>query len=165
MGLGNLAEVREQKAVYNQQEIRPGLTIDRVASQVVQAQEQVLRSRERVGIAQSSLYDQAGRPEGIVFRNIRLNFIRIRGGEGRPLEAVDAVRSLSDVLDAYGNDITDYERARFRLLIALGLPAQAVLDPRCMPQPPPLLPPAVAPVPVPAKEGPPSPQPRPERLP
>ena len=42
---------------------------------------------------------------------------------------IDSVRRLSDVLESYGQAVTEYERARFRLLIALGLPPEAILDP------------------------------------
>jgi outer membrane protein TolC len=136
LGFGNLAEVREQRALHEQSVLRLELTADRVASQVVQAQEQVLRSRERVWRTRASLYDESGQPAGVVFRSVRLNFLRIRGGEGRPLEVLDSIRSLNDVLEAYGGDLTDYERSRFRLLVALGLPARALLDPQCMPLPP-----------------------------
>jgi len=40
---------------------------------------------------------------------------------------LDSIRGLNDVLEAYGQAVTDYERARFRLLIALGLPPQDIL--------------------------------------
>jgi len=39
---------------------------------------------------------------------------------------LDAIRGLNDTLESYGQALTDYERARFRLLIALGLPPQEI---------------------------------------
>jgi outer membrane protein TolC len=128
LGLGNRAEVREQEAVRQQAMLRDLQVQDRVVAQVVQTREQALDWRRRLDITRSALFDAAGRPTGPVFRSLRLNFERIRGAEGRPLEVLDSIRGLSDLLEAYGQAATDYERARFRLLITLGLPAQAILD-------------------------------------
>jgi outer membrane protein TolC len=136
MGLGNKAEIREQKILHEQTVLRRLQVSDAVVAQVVQAQEQVRRGRERVAIGRYALFDQAGAPTGPVYRSLRLNFLRIKKGEGRPLEVLDSIRGLSDMLDAYGNDLTDYERARFRLLVALGMPPHALLDPNLMPSPP-----------------------------
>jgi hypothetical protein len=59
-----------------------------------------------------------------------LNFERIRGAAGRPLEVLDSIRGLADTLEAYGVDVTNYERARFRLLYALGVPPHSLFDPK-----------------------------------
>ncbi len=71
-----------------------------------------------------------------MYQSITLTFERIRGAEGRVLELLDSIRTLSDVLDAYGVAVTEYERSRFRLLIALGLPPQGFVHPETMPLPP-----------------------------
>lgn len=129
MGIGNRAEIREQKALQQQAQLRLLQAHDLVATQVVQAQELVKGWWERVLITRSSLFDEKGDPEGPVFHSIRLNFERIRGAEGRPLEVIDSIRGLNDQLESFGQDLTDYERSRFRLLIALGLPSQALCNP------------------------------------
>jgi outer membrane protein TolC len=128
LGLGNRAEVREQEAVRRQAVLRGLQAQDRVVAQVVQTREQALDWRRRLDITRSALFDGEGRPAGPVFRSLRLNFERIRAAEGRPLEVLDSIRGLNDLLEAYGQATTDYERARFRLLIVLGLPAQTILD-------------------------------------
>jgi outer membrane protein TolC len=134
LGLGNLAQVREQTALHRQAVLNKLRLADVVVTQVVQAHEQVQRTGERVRITRDALYDPSGSPTGIAFRSLRLNFTRIKGGEGRPLEALDSVRGLNDSIEAYVQAVTDFERARFRLLVALGMPAQALLDPQhCMP--------------------------------
>ncbi|HXG08909.1 MAG TPA: TolC family protein [Gemmataceae bacterium] len=122
LGLGNQAEVREQKALYEQALLRQMQAYDRVVTQVVQANEQVERGEQRYAITRAALFNERGEPTGPVFQSLRLNFERVRGGEGRPLEVQDSIRGLNDLLDAYGQATTDFERARFRLLIALGLP-------------------------------------------
>lgn len=128
MGFGNRAEVREQGALRNQAELRRLQVYDLVTTQVVQAQELLFGWRRRVDITRAALFDEKGAPNGPVFRSLRLNFDRIKAGEGRPLEVLDSIRGLSDALEAYGQALTDYERARFRLLVVLGLPPQVLID-------------------------------------
>jgi hypothetical protein len=135
LGLGNLAEKREQEAVHRQAMLRQIQVQERIVTQVVQSQEAVQTLRERINITRAALFDAAGAPNGPVFRSLLLNFERIQGGEGRPLEALDSIRGLSDTLEAYGQAITDYEGARFRLLVALGLPPEGFIDPSKMPVP------------------------------
>jgi hypothetical protein len=102
---------------------------------VVQALELVQGWRERLKITRSALFDREGKPVGPVFRSLRLNFDRIQAGEGRPLEALDSIRGLSDTVEAYAQAVTEYERAQFRLLIALGLPPNELIDPKGMTTP------------------------------
>jgi outer membrane protein TolC len=135
LGFGNVAEKREQEALHRQALLRQLQVQDRVVTGVVQAQEQVQGGRERLNITRAALFEADGAPGGPVFRSLRLNFERIQGGEGRPLEALDSIRGLSDTLEAYGQAVTDYERGRFRLLIALGLPVAGIIDPSKMPVP------------------------------
>lgn len=129
MGLGNVAEVRQQQAAYRQQELRRLQAVYQVMTQVVQAQELVQGWRQRLEISRAALFNPAGEPAGPVYLSLRYNFERIRGAEGRPLEVLDSVRGLNDLLEAYASSLTDYERARFRLLVALGIPAQSLIDP------------------------------------
>jgi outer membrane protein TolC len=136
MGLGNMANIRQQQAIQQREQFRLVQLRDFVVADVVQAQEQIRRSRERLAISQGSLFDAKGAPAGVVYEAIRLNFLRLSKQEARPLELLDAIRSLNDLLDAYTQDMTDYERARFRLLVALGIPQQALMDPTLMPVPP-----------------------------
>ncbi|MGE3807742.1 MAG: TolC family protein [Gemmataceae bacterium] len=152
MGFGNVAEIREQRALRNQAQYRLLDTQYRVMAQVVQAQEQVIRNRERVDITRSALFGEDGSLTGPVFRSLQLNFERVRGAEGRPLETLDSIRGLFDLLDAYAGAVTDFERARFRLLFALGIPPRGFVEPETMPQPADARPPQqpmAAPVPAP----------------
>jgi len=135
MGLGNLAEQRDTRLQYQQARVQQQQAINQVITQVVIAQEQVLRNRDRVRTLQAALFDEKGNPGGSTYRSIRLNFLRIRAGEGFPLEVLDAIRRLSDVLEAYANALTEYDRARIRLLITLGVPPQTMLDPNPIPLP------------------------------
>jgi outer membrane protein TolC len=128
MGFGNRAEVREQEALERNASLRLLQVRDSVVTQVVQTDAAARESQRRVGLTSGSLFDAAGRPGGPVYRSLRLNFALILEAERRPLEVIDSIRGLNDMLDAYATDVTDYERARFRLLVALGLPPGALLD-------------------------------------
>lgn len=136
LGFGNLAEIREQRALADRADLAALATANRVVTQVFQAVQAVEFTAERVKILQAGLFDARGRLGGPVYLNIERNFRRINAGGGRPLEVLDSIRSLSDVLDAYAIALTEYERARFRLLVALGMPSQGIVDPRLLPLPP-----------------------------
>jgi outer membrane protein TolC len=137
MGLGNLADVRFAEADYRRQDFRRLQVQDIVVTQVVQAVVLVNGWRDRMNISMRSLFDDRGRANGPVFQSMRLNFERVRNVPGtRVLEVLDSIRSLNDLLEAYGQDMTDYERSEFRLLIALGLPPDSYFDPHAMPFPP-----------------------------
>jgi outer membrane protein TolC len=128
MGLGDLANVREQQSRVRQAEFVQYQLQDRVVTQVVQANELVQRGRERVVVTRQALFDDTGAAKGPVFVALRLNFDRIRTvPNARPLEVLDAIRGLNDTLEAYGQALTDYERARFRLLVSLGLPPRELI--------------------------------------
>jgi outer membrane protein TolC len=137
LGFGNLAEVRQAQAAYRQQEFHQLQVQDLVVAQVVQAYEQVTGWRHRIDVTSTSLFDAAGRPKGPVFESIRLSFDKVRAVPGsRTLEVLDSIRGLSSLLDAYGNAVTDYERARFRLIFSLGMPAEGLWNPEALPKPP-----------------------------
>jgi outer membrane protein TolC len=130
LGFGNVAEIRENQAAARQASLRLLQVRDLVITQVVRNLEAVQGWKQRMGVAKASLFDDAGRPDGPVFRSLRLNFQRIREvPETRPLEVLDSIRGLNDLLDLYAQTVTDYERAQFRLLRALGFPAYALVDP------------------------------------
>src|SRR5207249_9196554 len=104
LGFGNRAEVREQTAIFEQAQIRFLQVTDLVGAQVAQSREAVLRAKERIDLTRPALYDDKGQLTGATFRSIRLNFERIRGAEGRPLEVLDSIRGLNDMLEAYVQD-------------------------------------------------------------
>jgi outer membrane protein TolC len=128
MGLGDLAAVREQQALRRQAQLRQQQVQDRVALDVIQSLERVQSLRQRVATVGQALFDDQGNAKGPAFRAVRLNFERIRNVPGsRPLEVLDSIRGLNDLLEAYGQAVTEYERSRFRLIVALGVPAHELI--------------------------------------
>jgi outer membrane protein TolC len=151
LGFGNLAEIREQQAAARQAELRLLQVRDQVVAQVVQSLESVQGWRERLDVTRAALFNPQGQPEGPVFRSLRLNFERIREVPNtRPLEVLDSIRGLNDLLDVYAQAVTDYERSQFRLLTALGFPASVLFDPAASPPPAPV---PAPPAPAPAEKG------------
>ncbi len=136
LGVGNNAQIWDNRVRLEQREVQQLFLQDLVVAQIVQALEQVQRAAERVHLLWASLFDKYNRPDGAVYRSLRLNFLRIKGGQGLPLEVLDSTRRLSDVLAEYANALSDLDLARFRLLIALGMPPAALLDPKLLPLPP-----------------------------
>ena len=108
-GFGDYADIRQQQAAERQAMFRLIQAQDRVAAQVVKGVERVEGSKQRLEVSRRALFDEKGRPAGPVFHSVQLNFDRIRGAEGRPLEALDSIRSLNDALETYGQVVTDYE--------------------------------------------------------
>ena len=135
LGFGNKAEIWDNRVRVEQQQVQQQFLQDAVVRDVVQAQEQMRRAEERVAITRAGLFDDTNRPTGAIYRALQLNFARIRGGQGLPLEVLDSTRRLSDVLSEYANALSDFDAARYRLLVALGLPPAALVDPRMMPMP------------------------------
>jgi outer membrane protein TolC len=129
MGFGNRVEIREQESLVRQANLRQIQLQDIVITQVIQTNELVKAWQDRVAITQSAMFDKTGKPAGPVFEALRQNFTRIREEpKTRPLEVLDSIRGLSDSLEAYGQALTDYERSRFRLMIALGLTPEEILS-------------------------------------
>jgi hypothetical protein len=118
---------------------------DIVITQVIQTHEQTKAWKDRVGFIRATLYDKSGKPAGPLFESIRLNFERVREVEKtRPLEVLDSLRRLADLLELHAQAATDYERARFRMLIVLGLSPEEIIARVAVP--------VSTPVPMPKKE-------------
>jgi outer membrane protein TolC len=136
LGFGDAAAIRANQALHRQAELRRIQIYERVVTEVIQSQESVRGWRERLKILSQSLFDDKGDPTGPVFQSLRLNFERIRNVPGsRPLEVLDSIRGLNDLLEAYGQAATEYERARFRLMTALGVPDLGLMQPPAGPAP------------------------------
>jgi len=128
LGLGNRAEIREQESLVRQTSLRQLQLQDQIVTQLVQTNELIRAWQDRLQITRSALFDKSDKPAGPVFEAIRQNFTRIREEpKTRPLEVLDAIRGLSDFLESYGQAMTEYERSRFRLMIALGLAPEEII--------------------------------------
>ncbi len=139
MGLGNLAQIRDARAQLEQTRVFQLQIQDQVITQIVQALEQIQRSKQRVELSGVGLFDGNKKPDGAIYHSVKLNFLRIFNDpkSRAALEVQDSIRRLSDVLFSYANALTDYDEARFRFLIALGMyrqpgPHRSAADARAM---------------------------------
>lgn len=133
LGLGNYAAIRDRRLAVEQAQVRQMQIQDRIMSEVVRTHESIRRARQRVQVCRAGLFDTNNKPTGAIYRSLYWNFLRINKGQGLPLEVLDSTRRLSDVLGVYSDALTDYDRARFRLITALGLTGLALEAPPVRP--------------------------------
>ena len=132
MGLGNLALVRAADSRVRQIQFRELETLNTVRAEVAEAHALVSARFLQIDAA-----EQATRAGRDAFSE---DLTRIKGGQGLPLELIDSLRLLSRSRYEYLDAIIDYNRAQFRLWVALGRPPADVL---ARPVPADLVPPPV----------------------
>lgn len=132
MGVGNLALVRAADSRMKQTQLRELETLNLVRAQVAEAHALVAAAFLQIDAA-----EKAVRASSEAFAQ---DLARVKGGQGLPLEAVDSLRLLGRSRFEYLDAIIDYNRAQFRLWVALGRPPANCL---ARPVPAELVPPPV----------------------
>jgi outer membrane protein TolC len=105
----NAARARIDQARYRQIQL-----MDQVASEVVEAHAQVLARRRQLSIAEDGV-----RAAGSSYDK---NLVRIRDGQGLPLEVLQSLQALDQARRQYLRVVAGYNEAQFRLQRALGCP-------------------------------------------
>jgi outer membrane protein TolC len=152
LGVGNLAQVRAADSRVKQSRLRELETINTVRADVAEAHARVAARFKQIDAAEKAVrasmqaYDQ--------------DLIRIKGGQGLPLELVDSLRLLGQSRIDYLDSIVDYNTAQFRLWVAIGRPPA---DRLARPIPADLVPPPAAKLAAPSIL--PAPQPVPNAIP
>lgn len=119
MGIGNLALVRAASSRARQTYLRELETLNLVRAQVAEAHGWVAARFLQIDAGEKAV--RAG--QGAYSQDL----IRIRGGQGLPLELVDSLRLLGRSRYEYLDSIIDYNRAQFQLWVALGQPPASCL--------------------------------------
>jgi outer membrane protein TolC len=119
LGVGNHALVRAADSRVKQSRWREIETLNFVRSQVAES-----HARAAARLLQIDAAEKATRASTEAFRE---DMIRIRGGQGLPLEVVDSMRLLARSRFDYLEAVIDYNRAQFQLWVALGRPPAAAL--------------------------------------
>ena len=116
MGFGNAALRRQRASQMAQAEVAAEAVEDQVVSEIITAAADVGSYHRQIETTR----------EGVVAaeKSYQLNLERIREAEGLPLELLQAVRARAASQDAHTEAISDYNRAQYRLLRALGRPPQ-----------------------------------------
>ena len=113
-GLGNVAIIRQRKNEVGVAVGSRARSITEVRDQVASSYGVAISARQRVDITADQLRSaEAGYREDID---------RIRNEVGRPLELVNSLRLLSRARVDRVRAITDYNKAEFRLFVAMGSP-------------------------------------------
>jgi outer membrane protein TolC len=121
-GFGNRALRRERAAQTQQATLATAEVRDLVAAEVAAAYHQVHFRRKQIDAAR----DQVQAAE----KALPLNFLGIKGEVLRAIEAQQAIQALASARFQYLSAITDYNRAQFLLLRAVGQPLDPSKDRR-----------------------------------
>jgi outer membrane protein TolC len=114
LGVGNLADVRGAESRANQSRLRELDTVNTVRAEVAQA-----HARVAARLLQIDAAEKAVRAAGEAYTQ---DLMRIRGGQGWPLELVDSLRLLGRARTEYLDAIVDFNRAQVQLWVSLGRP-------------------------------------------
>ena len=128
LGAGEDAARRIQEARYQQASIAASQLADEIARQVSVAFHRVQQRRVQLEAARAAV--RAAQ------QSLELNLRRIRGAEGLPIEALDALRTLADAQKTYIEAVTAYNQAQFELAWATGERVDELLQRSSLLQPP-----------------------------
>jgi outer membrane protein TolC len=114
MGIGNVALLRAADSQVKQTRFRELETLNLIRAQVAES-----HARTAARVLQIDSAEKAVRSSTEAFKE---DFIRIKGGQGLPLEVIDSMRLLGRSRFEYLEAIIDYNRAQFQLWTAIGNP-------------------------------------------
>jgi outer membrane protein TolC len=117
LGFGEEAARSAAGARVQQARMREIQLMDLVAREVSEAQARVTARRNRIKIAQAGIQ--------VAKESLTRNSERIRGGQGLPIEVLQAIQSLDAVEREFVDSVVDYNVAQFQLQRALGWPISA----------------------------------------
>ncbi len=112
LGFGNHARVRQADAVVGQALAGYDLAINQIRREVAEAVAAARAAVRQIEVAKRAVADAE---EGL-----RLEIERIRGGFGRPLEALDTFQQLLDSRQELLRAVVAFDIAQFQLLVAIG---------------------------------------------
>ncbi|NOZ40926.1 MAG: TolC family protein [Planctomycetes bacterium] len=115
MGMGNVARQRLRRGELHERVLEIEALRDRIAAEVVAAAADVASYRRQSEIAQEAI--------AAAEQSYRLNEQRIRESEGLPIELLQSISALAEARIAYTEIVANYNRSQYRLLRALGNPA------------------------------------------
>lgn len=119
LGFGEQAARRESSSRYRQAVLSAQQVQDQIAADVRNAWHRIDAGRQQIVLARNNVND-AGRV-------LEMNLERIQGLEGLPLEAIQALNSVSSARLDLLQSIVDYNKAQASLLRAVGRPVSHVL--------------------------------------
>ena len=112
MGLGNLQLQRQRCSQLEQSELLIEQLEDRVVTQIVQANADVDNYFQQIEVSRQAT--EAAE------KSYQANIRRVRDAVGLPIEMLQAIRARVEARNTYTRSISDYNRAQYRLLFAVG---------------------------------------------
>lgn len=113
-GFGNWAIQKERRAQVGEEEARLGLMLNAIRREVAEANSRSSARLREVTVAK--------RQVETALRGLSRDLVRIRGGQGLPIEVLNSanllVRARQELLGA----IVGYDQAQFQLFVSLGQP-------------------------------------------
>jgi outer membrane protein TolC len=120
LGFGNLAWARRRRAQVNEALAERAQVIDQVRREVAEAQAESLARRQEVELAR--------RRTATALEGYRLDLIRTKNLEGRPIEVLNSLNLLVAAREDLVRALVGYSQAQFRLFVSLGQPPTAALN-------------------------------------
>jgi len=112
LGFGESAVRRREAAQTRKAKVRLQMVRDSVAEQVTVAFLQAREGRRQVELAMQNVAESLD--------SLYLNMSRIRGAEGLPIEALQAIQAAATARDTYLDAVGEFNRSQFLLLRAVG---------------------------------------------
>lgn len=116
LGWGEQAARDSASARVQEERLKQVREMDRVAREVVEAQVRVTSRRGRIAVATDGIRSAQ--------ESLDRNFERIRGGQGLPIEVLQAIQALNATQRELVDATADYNIAQFQLAWALGWPVR-----------------------------------------
>jgi outer membrane protein TolC len=114
LGAGDRAARSVAQSQVNQTCIRQSALMDQVAREIVEAHARVESRRRQIATATEAV--------AAAEASHRRNFERIHGGEGLPIESLQAVQALASARREYVRAVSEFNAAQFTLQRSLGWP-------------------------------------------
>ena len=115
LGFGEQAARHKASARIHQAQADQVRLMDQVAREVLEAHAEVEARRRQITIVEGGITSA----EDAYQRDM----LRIREGQGLPIEALQSLRALDTIRREYLRTLVDYNEAQFRLNRALGWPS------------------------------------------
>ena len=121
LGFGNWAVQRQRRAAVDEAAAARLLAINRIRLEVAEAFADAAARRRQVEIAQHELETSSA--------SYREDLTRTRNGQGLPIEVLISVTQLATARQNLIDAVIEYDKAQFRLYVALGQPPVAAEAP------------------------------------
>lgn len=117
LGIGESAVQDGAKSRLRQAQLQNLSVLDQVARETTEAYSQVTYRKQQIGLAREVIR--------LASDSYEHNFLRIKQGQGLPIEALQSVQALLQSRREYLKTLIDYNSAQFTLQRAIGWPASA----------------------------------------